>query len=213
MKIQPITKRNILFTFEYPEWDLNLHLIMGEHRDFLIDTGIGRENIEPILRYRNDLGRRNELVIVNTHYHFDHIRGNHFFKDHLIIAHRLCPQMIEQDWDHAIERYREFWQDDVEKVLPNLLISDEIYFPREHIRIFATAGHSTDGISVFDEIDGVLNVGDNIGDTMEQLVPELECSKEEYRQALQKYASLNFRYLVSGHNVLCDKTVLEKIPI
>lgn len=211
MKIHQITERNIVFTFEYPEWDLNLHLILGEHRDYLIDTGMGRENIDPILNFRRERQRNKELIIVNTHYHFDHIWGNYLFKDHLIIAHRDAPRMIEQDRDHAVKRYHEFWSDEIEKVLPHLLVSDELYFADDKILLFVASGHSIDGLSVLDEIDGVLNVGDNIGDTMEQLVPELECSTEEYRQALEKYQALNFRHLVSGHNILCDKSVLDRI--
>lgn len=211
MKIQMLTKRNILFTFQYPDWDLNLHLILGEIHDFLIDTGIGAENIVPILDYRKNLGRKNKLIVINTHYHFDHIWGNYFFKEHTIIAHQQCPKKIEEDWQKAVETYRVFYSDEVEKVLPNLLIRDEIYFEHDRVRIFAAAGHSCDGISVLDEADKVLNVGDNIGDTPEQLLPELECSPEEYFDALQKYRRSDFDILISGHNIPLRKSILDKV--
>lgn len=211
MKLEMISERNALFSFDYPEWNLNLHLIMGKKRDFLIDTGMGYENILPILAFRKERKRENELIIVNTHYHFDHIWGNYLFKAHTIIGHELCPKLIDMDWDKARHQYAKFWSDEVEKVPPNLLISGEIYYPEDGVRIFPGAGHSADGLSVFDEIDGVLNVGDNIGDTMDELLPEFECSLVHYIASIKHYLSLDFKKLVSGHNTLCSKEVLYDI--
>ncbi len=211
MKIHTIKHRNVIFEFAYPDWNLNLHLIMGEKHDFLIDTGMGRENIEPILAYRNKRGRSNPLVIINTHYHFDHIWGNYLFKGHWIVAHQSCVEKIKQDWEPAIEKYHAFWDDEIEQCLPNVLISEELYFAQDGIKIFYTPGHSPDGISVLDEWEKVLNVGDNIGDTMEEIVPELECEKGVYLKALEKYKATDFTHLVSGHNRICDKSVIGKI--
>lgn len=211
MKIQKLSARNVLFSFQYPEWNLHLHLILGKHLDFLIDTGMGRENVEPILLYRAQQHRTQELVIINTHYHFDHVWGNVFFENAQIIAHAKCPDRIVQDWDNAVKTYSMFWTKEVRIVLPNRLLCDEMHFPDEGIRIFAAGGHTPDGISVWDEVEGVLNVGDNIGDTMEQVVPELECSVEEYRVALAKYRALSPRYIVSGHNDVCTQKVLDLI--
>lgn len=211
MRIQKITERNILFSFQYPDWNLHLHLILGKYLDFLIDTGMGRENIAPVLAYREAHRRTQELVIINTHYHFDHIWGNCFFDDARIIAHAECPDLIAQDWDNAAKQYAMFWTDEVRKVLPNHLVYDELSFQDEGIRIFAAGGHTPDGISVWDEVDGVLNVGDNIGDTMEAIVPELECTTDEYRGAIAKYRALRPKYIVSGHNDVCTAEVLNLI--
>lgn len=211
MKIQNIGRRSALFSFEYPEWNLNLHLIMGNKRDFLIDTGVGRENIEPILAYRKEKQRVNELIIVNTHYHFDHVWGNYLFKEHKIIGHELCPRLIDMDWEKAKRRYQDFLTPEVEKVHPNFLIKEELYYPEDGIRIFPSPGHSLDGLSVLDEIDGVLNVGDNIGDTMDALLPEFECSLVHYIESIRRYLSLDFTHLVSGHNIVCAKDVLYDI--
>lgn len=211
MKIQNIGERSTLFIFGYPEWNLNLHLIKGNKRDFLIDTGVGRENIETILAYRKEKQRENELIIVNTHYHFDHVWGNYLFKGHTIIGHELCPRLIDMDWEDARRRYQDFLTPEVEKVPPNLLIKGELYYPEDGIRIFPSPGHSADGLSVFDEIDGVLNVGDNIGDTMDALLPEFECSLVHYIASIKHYLSLDFKHLVSGHNTLCSKEVLYDI--
>lgn len=211
MKIQTVGRRSILFVFEYPEWNLNLHLILGDKYDYLIDTGMGRDNIKHVFDYLAQKKRDKELIVVNTHYHFDHIWGNYLFKDNIIIAHELCPEMIDGDWDKSRLKYDSFLTAEVVKTYPNLLIRDELYFVEDGIRIFASPGHSADGISVLDEADGVLNVGDNIGDTMDAIVPELECEVKEYGDVLERYLALDFTHVISGHNEVCGKDILSQI--
>lgn len=211
MKVHSISKRHVLFEYRYPQWNLNLHLILGEKYDFLIDSGMGRSTVEPILAFRQQHHCSNPMMIINTHYHFDHIWGNYLFKDSLIVAHSSCVPLIQQNWESDIKQYHAFWDEEIEQCLPNLLFEKELYFAQEGIRIFHTPGHSMDGISVFDELEGVLNVGDNIGDTMQAIVPELECESSVYLQSLDKYENLPFQYLISGHNRLCDRSVINLI--
>ena len=44
---------------------------------FLVDTGTG-QNIEQLKKDIDEIGHQPE-VILNTHCHFDHVGGNHFF--------------------------------------------------------------------------------------------------------------------------------------
>lgn len=55
MTVTEITLRNIMFT-EKMAWNgdfinLNLGLIKGNKRNFIIDTGLGSGSVEPILDY------------------------------------------------------------------------------------------------------------------------------------------------------------------
>ena len=75
--------------------------------------------------------------------------------------------------------------------LPNLVFDGSLYFPEDGVRVFYTPGHTVDCISVFDEVDRVLNAGDNIGDTMEELVPELKTEKAVYVKTLHMYQALD----------------------
>jgi len=151
------------------------------------------------------------LIVINTHFHWDHVWGNHCFDRELIISHRKCREIIEETWEEELEKNKHFMMGEVKLKLPNLVFDDELYFPDDKIRLFYTPGHSIDGISVFDEVDGVLNAGDNIGDTLEKIVPNLYSNVELYRKSLQLYKQLDVKYCISGHNVILGKDVFEKI--
>lgn len=210
MKIQKIKNRGFLFTFyNSPEWDLNIHLIMGKKHNFIIDTGLGSLSIDPIKEYINNDCK--PIIVVNTHYHWDHIWGNGEFKDSIIISHRLCREIIESQWDDMIEKNKRYCYGDVEKYLPNLVFEKELYFPEDKIRIIYTPGHTIDCISVVDEEEKVINVGDNIGDTIEEIVPEVDCEEKLYIDTLLKYKKIDFDTCISGHNVVLDKQVVDSI--
>jgi len=211
MKIEKIGTRSVVFTEFISEWNsgLNMHLILGENRNYLIDTGLGSEDMSYIKEYLENDSK--PLIIINTHYHWDHIWGNHCFKDELIISHSKCRQAIEDKWDGMLNTNKHLIKGKVELKLPNLVFDDELYFSDDKIKLFYTPGHTIDGISVFDKIDGVLNAGDNIGDTIEKIVPEIYSDNELYRRSLQLYKQLDVNFCVSGHNIVLGKDVFDQI--
>ena len=210
MKIQKVKNRGFLFTFyNSPDWNLNIHLIMGKKHNFIIDTGLGSLSIDPIKEYINNDCK--PIIVVNTHYHWDHIWGNGGFKDSIIISHRLCREIIESQWDDMIEKNKHYCYGDVEKYLPNLVFEKELYFPEDKIRIIYTPGHTIDCISVVDEEEKVINVGDNIGDTIEEIIPDVDCEEKLYIDTLLKYNKIDFDTCISGHNVVLDKQVVDSI--
>lgn len=209
MDILPLSKKHILFQDHLPGWDLNLHLILGKQFNYLIDTGLGSLSAEPIKQYLAQ--DQKPVIIVNTHYHWDHVWGNHAFDPAMIISHTLCRDMIEQKWDDMLASSRKFQKGEVLKCLPDLVFEDSLFFPMDQIRIFYTPGHTIDCISILDEEEKVLNVGDNIGDTMEFLVPSIAVDLAIYRRTLQQYQSLDIKACISGHNQVVDKDVFDTI--
>jgi glyoxylase-like metal-dependent hydrolase (beta-lactamase superfamily II) len=57
-------------------------LVEGDERSALIDTGLGVDSIRPIAEQLTP----RPLMVINTHYHFDHVGGNHEFEE--IAIHR-----------------------------------------------------------------------------------------------------------------------------
>jgi glyoxylase-like metal-dependent hydrolase (beta-lactamase superfamily II) len=209
MKIEKISKRNIIFSYELPEWNLNLHLILGKRYNYIIDTGLGSESVAPIKEYLGS--SQKPIIVINTHYDWDHVWGNHCFNECSIISHSLCRGLLEESWSTMLKKYEQYIRGDVKRCLPNLVFDSSLYFPDDGIKIFHTPGHSIDSISVFDEQDKVLNAGDNIGDTMQEIVPTLYYEKDVYIKSVQKYKELDVSACVSGHNDVLGKDVFDKI--
>ncbi len=193
---------------DIPDWNLNIHLILGSRYTYVIDTGLGDKSMEPVMQY---LQPGKPAVAVNTHYHWDHVWGNGVFKDGLIVSHRLCLARLEEVWDEALRENRGYMAGNVSKCLPNLVFDGSLYFPEDGILLLHTPGHTIDSISVIDERDGVINAGDNIGDDMDHIVPELDCSREVYAATLKAYIKAGADTCVSGHNDVLASDIFVQI--
>ena len=82
MKPIEITKRNIMFPIKlaaFPDYlPTNLGLILGEKRNYLIDTALGTNSVAPVINY---IGKTEKpLVVINTHAHLDHVWGKRLSK-------------------------------------------------------------------------------------------------------------------------------------
>ncbi|MCL2353680.1 MAG: MBL fold metallo-hydrolase [Defluviitaleaceae bacterium] len=209
MEIIKIGTRSVIFRRFLEEWGcgLNIHLILGEHRNYLIDTGCGSGDMEYVKEYLKENNK--PLVVINTHFHWDHIWGNFCFDDAIIIANKRAIEYIKDTWDSALEKHKSFIKGEAKLKMPNLTFDDEIYFEDDKIKLFYTPGHTADGISVFDEVDGVLNAGDNIGDTMDEVLPVIYDTAESLKKSLQAYKALDVAHCVSGHNVVVGKEFFE----
>lgn len=206
MNIRKIKSRGTLFTFDEPGWGLNIYLIQGKNYNYLIDTGLGSLCTDPIKEYLKE----KKTIVINTHYHWDHIWGNGAFQEETIIAHKLCYDMIQDNWDEMLCKKGNYQMGEVYKRLPDLLFDNELYFKEDHIRLFYTPGHTIDSISVLDEEDKVLLASDNIGDDEEDILPNIY-NKEIYLNTIQKYKGLDFDFCLSGHNTVLRKDVFDKI--
>lgn len=55
----------------------NIYLLLGENKVLLIDTGSGVVPLKPVMEEYTD---NRDLIVVNTHGHWDHIGNNHEFE-------------------------------------------------------------------------------------------------------------------------------------
>lgn len=199
MEAIKLTSKNIMFTEPMGSfYSLNIGLIIGKQYNYLIDTGIGSGSVQCIQEYLKDDSK--PVVVINTHHHWDHVWGNHVFKDSIIVSHRLCRELLDEYWDVMIKENTTSVDGYVEKCLPNLVFEEGISFPTDNIEVFFTPGHSTDCISIYDRDDKVLYAGDNIGDTKEVIVPYIDTDIEVMRRTIKKYEGYDFEICISGHN-------------
>ena len=210
MKPTKITNRHIMFTTPTPWWGnhTNMGLILGKHRNYLVDTGMGRGSVAPVVDMLKS--HKKPLFVINTHSDCDHVWGNWVFADYPIIAHKLCREILDKNWDEQIAQWGEFIDVETRKCLPNITFEGEMHFPDDEIRLFHTPGHTHCGISVLDVVDKVLYVGDNIGDE-EDIIPHIYGSVDDYRATIDFYDKLDFEICISGHNKPQPKSVITLI--
>lgn len=183
-------------------------MIRSKSNNYIIDTGFGSESSQ-LLNSRTE--PKKTVRVINTHYHWDHVWGNCFFKGKDIISHRASVELQKLFFDKLFLSKREFARGEVKQCLPNVTFSSELNFLEDSIQIFYTPGHTVDGISVFYKKEGILFVGDNIGDDDENIVPELETDNAVYIDHLKKCLNLKPDIVLSGHNSPKTADFLEKI--
>ena len=198
-----------MLTEAFDGWDLNLHIIKAEHRNYVIDTGCGSENMQAVLAEL--AGNDKPLVVINSHHHYDHVWGNAVFRDALIVAHKLCYEIADEEWETEVKAHKQYVRGDTSKHLPNLLFEKELYFADDGIRLLHVPGHTPDSICIYDEVEKVLDAADNIGDNMEEILPNLDCDEAVYRSSLAVFAVLPFEICLSGHNQPLGREVLGLI--
>ena len=88
-----MNSNNILFIPGY-NMDSNCYLI----GDMLVDTGTGTNEDYLISQIeKHGIKREDISLVVNTHCHFDHIGGNHFFENAEIAVHELDAISIRNE--------------------------------------------------------------------------------------------------------------------
>lgn len=211
MKIKQISERNFVFTFfDSPDWVLNLQVIIGSHRNYIVDSGMGSHMLNPMINFIR-LRNQNDIYIINTHFHWDHIWANRLNEAKQIVAHQTCGALIQANWEKDLIVNHSYIKEPLQMQLPTLTFSDELDFKDDQIKLLYIPGHTSDSIGVFDYLEGVLNVGDNIGDTIDQIVPDLDCAKKVYLSSLEKLKTLKAVKVLSGHNQVLSPEIFDKI--
>ena len=142
----------------------NIFLLLGSKKALLLDTGSGLYPIKPVVE---KIIEDRELIVLNTHSHFDHIGGNEEFEQ--VYIHEKETSNIEKQFDafflknspmKIVERYKErkFMFNPVKSVIS---IEDGKIFDLGGItlKVINTPGHSNGSICLLSD-NGELFTGD-----------------------------------------------------
>ena len=188
----------------------NMVLVRGE-RPVLIDTGFGSDlpATEALLREAG-LPAQRLYLIVNTHYHSDHVGGNHGLQERHglpIAAHRWEAALVNRrdpaacscDWlGQPVESYR------IDRLLED---GDVINAGGPLLQVLHTPGHSLGHISLYAPDDRVLILGDTVhGDDVAWINPFCEGAGAVHRalHTLDRLAALPVAWACSGHGPALD---------
>jgi glyoxylase-like metal-dependent hydrolase (beta-lactamase superfamily II) len=101
---------------------VNSFLIEGSSASALIDTGLGIGNIRAVA----DKLASHDVMAVNTHYHFDHSGGNHWFDTRLI--HEAGAIAVQRVVDPELYRRYSRFIAELVAALPEFSTLDDRYF-------------------------------------------------------------------------------------
>lgn len=199
MRIEKISPRCDVYVFDdLPEFLTNVSWIQCPKRVFIFDTFCGTEAMAPLVNRIESLPKDTEVLVINSHFHWDHVFGNQAFKDRKILSLKETRDRLDQVFEAELREHQEFIQGSALKTLPNQTFEGQLDFPEEGMLVFHSPGHTRDSISLFDRVEKILYVGDNLE---KPFVYVEEPDLETYLHTLENYLSLEPRVIVGGHNL------------
>lgn len=147
------------------------YLILGTDKALLLDTGLGICPIKPLIKKLTNL----EVLVVNSHSHFDHIGGNHEFDFVHIFDYKASIERLENglETSEVIEHLRgdsvcipypagfDPKNYHIKKSVPKAIQDGHIFdLGNRTLKVMHTPGHSPDSIMFLDEANDILFTGD-----------------------------------------------------
>lgn len=204
-----------------PFYRCNCWHVAGRDRDLLVDTGMG---VVP-LRAQVPLLRRDEIVCVASHTHFDHIGAHHEFAERLV---HPAEAAILADPDNRATLADPYVSDAIFTRLPpepyrsadyrispapatGLVVDgDVIDLGDRRFTVIHTPGHSPGGIALLEERTGILIAGDIVYDG--PLVEDTYHSDAaDYVRSMRRLLELPVRIVHGGHFASFDGKRLRAI--
>ncbi len=210
-----------------PPWTVNAGFIVGKDRTLIIDTGANAAAAATIYGYASVAGPGNDLLVLNTERHFDHIGGNGYFRERGIdIYGHASIQRTDAEFLAEIEEFNGEISNPMRRALresqvfyhktrlanPNCPISEDSRMDLGNcqIEILLTPGHTPSNISVYVPSDGVLFCGDCL---VNGYLPNLDAGSVTdwliWLRSLDRIAALAPRIVVPGHGPVAKG---EQVP-
>ena len=146
------------------------YLIIGEQKALLWDSGTGIGDMKQLV---NELTKK-EVMVLNSHCHFDHIGGNHLFSDVVVFDHPDMISIMEHGVSQKLldEQLGADTYSDNSPVAYHKVIhrrcnyrtckeNDVFDLGRRRWKVIHTPGHSSDSIMLVNEEEKVLMTGDS----------------------------------------------------
>lgn len=198
MKINLLNQYTTAYTYDNIDNYLTSVFLIEKEKFYLIDTFCGSKSMMPIQERIAHSKIKKEVVVINTHFHWDHVWGNCSFSESNIISHEKCRDLMDEMWDAQLGKNSKYISGQVEKQLPNMTFNDKIQFIQDGIELFYSPGHTEDSISIFDHEAGILYVGDNL----EKPIVYVENSDlNAYINTLKKYLAYRPKRIIASHTL------------
>lgn len=185
-------------------YDSNCYLI---NKNILVDTGAGHNKDYLFSKIRENGVEPEDIdLVVNTHCHFDHIGGNHFFPNAKIAVHKLDAMSIRNE-DTLGTSMSAFEGVDNSRVDVELEQGDKI----ADFEVIHTPGHTSGGICLWD--------GENLisGDTIFAGggVGRMDIGGDfhDMKSSVEKLMQLDVKNIYPGHGPIVENNGKDHIRL
>lgn len=169
-------------------WNVNSGFIVGNKKTLVVDSGSNYLSAQTIYGYAAAVKPENEIILLNTEKHLDHIGGNEYFSEKgvSIYGHSTIKR-DQKEFDQMVNEINPLISNTARRqnheeriafqntriVNPDHIIDRDVEFDLGDIqaRILLTSGHTKSNISVYVPKDKVLYCGDMI---LRDIIPNLE---------------------------------------
>jgi glyoxylase-like metal-dependent hydrolase (beta-lactamase superfamily II) len=175
------------------------------NKNILVDTGAGNNKDYLFSKLReNGVEPEDIEIVVNTHCHFDHIGGNHFFPDAKIAVHRIDAVSIKNE-DTLGTSLSAFDMADNSRVDIELEEGDEI----ADFKVLHTPGHTKGGICLWDGEN--LISGDTIfaGGGVGRM--DIGGDYSDMKNSVKRLLELDVKNIYPGHGPTVEKNGKDHI--
>ena len=179
---------------------VNIYVVEGEDSALVIDTGYGTGDLKTFIGTLTDL----PLIVVNTHGHGDHVRGDYQF-----------PRIYVHPNDFVLLK-SSFGSGEGEKMIcpPLIPIREDHRFDLggRNLEVMEVPGHTSGSICLFDKKNKVIFAGDHINAVV-WLFLDVCLPLETYQKSLKKVEARlsDFDVIMPGHNEPLEAAYLNEL--
>ncbi|MGB9455111.1 MAG: MBL fold metallo-hydrolase [Bryobacteraceae bacterium] len=209
-------------------WCVNAGFVVGENLTLVVGTGGNSLAAQTVHGYASAVRPGNQLRVINTEKHFDHIGGNGFFREHGIDAWgHVGIARTPDEFQAEIAEFNDAIPNPVRRarsearaffhgthlVNPNRQIHRDTQFDLGGctVGILLTPGHTATNLSVWVPEDGVLFTGDCL---ISEYLPNLDAGTpadwQVWIESLSRIESLKPAIVVAGHGPV---TIGDKVRV
>jgi glyoxylase-like metal-dependent hydrolase (beta-lactamase superfamily II) len=182
-------------------------VVLTPKRVYVFDTSVSPQAIAPVRAYIDELGADRQVLVVNSHHHWDHVYGNASFAEYDIVAQRACPRLLHAQKTTAMDDVPPEPSEGVTP--PTITFGDRLAFSdgSNTVHLIHTPGHSDDSIVLYLDNDRIL-LG---GDTVEWPLPcftQRDC-RDIYIRSLRLLKQLPLDLVVPSHGPAMGKPIID----
>lgn len=190
-------------------------LLINDERRVIVDTGADTDDLKLVATdYAPEL-------VINTHFHFDHTRGNKFFPEVKKIAHPWEAQILNssnlfltaaglfdlgEDYVTGSFYMQKLPIYEVDGVLKD---GDVLDFGKMQFKVIHTPGHTPGHLALYCEKEGVLFAGDIDLTTFGPWYGNPASNIEDFKTSIRKLQNIKPKIVLTGHGEPIDKNISE----